>query len=308
MAHAQVSRIAVTCSICGNGDLSRNQQNKPEGVRRCYSCVDAGVIVFSTTHAAQHNQRRHVHNPREGESENDCDPVGIDISVVEAAGNRSCVSVKETQTMFGRSVNLTDGARYMIIVENNTDVSKRNCVAVVVTVDGRKVSPTPILVGCRGRSKKKGVPRQKKVVQSRRIRGFTESRQTVESVDDEGNTVYTIAKETGLFAAAACASNRSTHLDSNIGTIHVDFFGVRYDALRPGRRTRNHTGHQGNFVPQGQSRDGVLGTRSIETIKETGEHRDARIKPMCDFKCYLGSTKLTICEGRRSVLADFDHY
>lgn len=209
----------------------------------------------------------------------DSEPTGITVSVCGSEG-----SVRQTQTGFGRSVHLADRAAYKIAVTNDRkdESGKRERVAIQLTVDGRKVSPTPILVG-----------------KERTVDGFTQSRNVREL---EAKGAYLITKEVGRFVAVKGDTEQPGPHNGAIGTITCEFFATKTVRLRPGNHTRRHPGQP---VVQGQARDGVMRTESGPTYHESGMHVRHDTKPLADKARRLGCCKLTICEQQVPSLGDW---
>lgn len=234
--------------------MSKTQKRTPVASRRCSACVSTSRDCV-------------------GNDENNLLLVPEDIEV-EIQTNAS--SVLQKQTQFGRSVHLDAGSEYVIKVNNNTS-SKR--LAVVIRVDGRDVSPAPILIG-----------------KSRVIDGFTLSRAVTEQHESGKGNTYLINKKVARFRVASKhASQRRGNTNDKIGTIECEFYRVKMQTIQPGNRTRKLR-KAGQRASLGLAPSGLMATNQGETYTQAGTHGGSgNKKPVADYSRPLGAYKLFIC-------------
>ena len=230
------------------------------------------------TSLLRHESRCRSGGEEDESSQDKEEPEYIDVEVHGLAG-----TVNETETEYGRSVRLADKAEYKIIITNRQ--GSRNPVAVNITIDGRKVNPTAILVGAK-----------------RTIEGFHRSRNTVETVFDDGRYTH----HTTTVIEPFCAVSQEVTLglvDTAIGMIECNFFGVKKIRVKPGSKRRNHDGQADQNHSQG--RDGVMATRSNSTFTQQASHVDRWKKPLADLSRPKGRCLLTICELRVPSIGEY---
>ena len=221
-------------------------------------------------------------------------PNHIDIDIDVEAG-----VVRQLETEYGTTVHIPDDTPYCITIQNgrkrypdahpDDPKSATQRIAVEIYIDGRKVSPTPILIG-----------------KKRSIKGFAHERTTTEDVREEKHD-YTIEKIMEPFVAHATitASSRSRPVNPEIGDIKFDFFATKQRRMQPGRRSRNHGNPLEPQQPQ-PSREGVMQTSSDDRFTEKGKHHGGGSAPVIDRQERLGSCKITICnESKLLTLGEY---
>ena len=237
------------------------------------------------TSLLRHESRCRSGGEEDESSQDKEEPEYIDVEVHGLAG-----TVNETETEYGRSVRLADKAEYKIIITNRQ--GSRNPVAVNITIDGRKVNTTAILVGAK-----------------RTIEGFRRSRNTVETVFDDGRYTHHTTTVIEPFCAVSQEVTPGLHVidfavDTAIGTIECNFFGVKNVRVQPGSHRRNHDGQQAD-QNHSQGRDGVMATRSDGTLTQRNSHVDRWKKPLPDKSQPKGRCMLTICELRVPSIGEY---
>ncbi|CAB9497197.1 expressed unknown protein [Seminavis robusta] len=276
------------CSLCGGDRVTSTQRRKPRAIRRCSSCIlksNSCPSICSTAYSSHEEDPQSI-----------CDdyPEGISVDVI---GNNGA-TIQQTQTNFGRSIHSEHDSNYSIVIDNerrqksHKGKEERERIAVIVKVDGRKVSPSPILIG-----------------KQREIHGFTLTRTTVERhARGEDKNDYEIRKKTALFRTVSSGdewSKRRGKIDSKSGTIELEFFRLKMSTIQPGVRTRKQRAVQQSSSP-GRAREGLVSTRFGETVTETdGFHRGkGNKKPVADHSKSLGKIKLFLCDRRVATFGD----
>lgn len=249
----------AVCSVCGWPNLSQTQRRKSADIRRCYTCV-------------QGNKSSLVGGDGYDDHD-DHDPVGINVDIVDSEES----SFPQTQTEFGWSVHLDNGTCYAIRISTDSTIfgsgKARERVAVIIKVDGKLVSPTPILFGA-----------------SRLIEGFTLSRtteQTVRGGEDNDCYHYIIKKQIAAFRALSQnSSSRRGEITNTTGTIECQFYRIKLASMQPGTRRRNHGGQSSRLHLQqsgNQARRGLMTTRHGNKFEQNGEHTGSgHRKPVAD--------------------------
>lgn len=218
---------------------------------------------------------------------------GIEIEIFENNSTRphGHSLVHQGFTAYGRSVRFADGTPYSISIKNNTDKHA----AVNVTIDGRKVNLTPILLYRKKR---------------RDIKGFDLTRQALELENDE----YELRGTYDPFIAQrpTPATGASTHVDHRIGTIQFEFLATRYAPRQPGRRL--HLKASKAQQAQSNARAGVLATSGAgRAVTKTGKHfqgeedKSGR-RPVADrtrpLDPAIPSCEIIICEKHHMTFED----
>jgi hypothetical protein len=272
------ARGKATCSRCDSGNLSSSQRRKGATVRRCIACV--------ALPRCSHRAPCFPLPAHDGDEE----PADIHVDICGPNG-----AAEQSLTEYGRSVHFDNGTAYTILIQST---NKRR-VAANLTVDGRKVNTTPVLIGV-----------------GRTIKGFSKSRSTLESVKDDGRHHYSISTQIEPFRAVAppttghdnaTGAPQTEFIDNKIGTIEIKFFGVKMVRLQPGTRTRRHLAHEhnGHSGRTMRGRNGVMVTRSGPPFTEVGTHIGSDRKPVIDKKRFWGQYTVTICSKRVARLGDW---
>lgn len=270
------STMTKCCSICGGSELSGTQRKKSVNIRRCCTCVRKNIWPSTLTED-------------ETNKDEDRDPDFVQVDIIDRYSEQE---FPQTETEFGRSIHVDNNTCYKIRIKSSLrkENGKRPQIAVIVKVDGDKVSPTPILVGA-----------------ERCIEGFTISRKTLEEVS---NTIssYKIRKKTDEFRAVfpQGSSERSIN-KADGGTIELRFFCTKMVRMQPGTRQRNHRGESNSKEQQRQkqARYGLMVTLPGKSIWEDGGHSGGNSKPMADLSRPLGTSRLHICNKKVLTLGDY---
>jgi len=184
-------------------------------------------------------------------------PDGIEVDVIPVKQRGEALQGPETADG-KRSVYFRDGTEYKIEIRNKLKVNNKYVrVAALVSVDGRKATPTPFII------------RQKS---SRIVSGFTVSRKSVEAAEPSNNG--RINTETLIETFIARRQDNSADsgdlVDTDIGEIRIEFFPVRFVKGTPGRhfnqlpRIKTETPRRG--------RANVLVTKSAKYHTHVGYH------------------------------------
>ena len=219
-------------------------------------------------------------------------PQGIEIDIYPASGRPS--DVRQSFTKYGRSVHFVDGTPYHIGIRNSRKdletCRNKGKVSVCISVDGRKVHMTPILV----RSERR----------PRVIKGFTVGRRTVEGVDK-----YEIHSDIENFVASR-PETTSAAVDSRVGTIRFEFFEVMYRTRSDaGQAPRDRRQYRPKKCPnRGAARPGVLqsqtgGTTTTTTGMHSFDRSVNRRMPVADTDHPPEVCEITICEQRSNTLS-----